>query len=174
MIATTMRNQLVAVIAVLGCAGGCATTGGKVSAVFAAVTATSTVLVATQSTGCERGSGEFGRCLQDAAMMVGLGLLTGVALFTSLVFEVYGAPDKPASPGLVQADGTPVWPPGAAPVVPLAARDPRAAQLTREANLAARVGHCYLVGALGAKVRGIDPDYYEQVFASDRAIASCL
>jgi hypothetical protein len=168
-----MPNQLAAVIAVLGCAGGCATTGGKASAVVAAVTATGTVLVATQSTGCERDGG-FGQCLEDAGMILGLGLLTGAALFTGLMFEVYGAPDKPPAPGLVQADGVPVWPPSAAPVVPLGTRDPRAAQLTHEAYLAARVGRCSLVGVLGAKVRDLDRDYYEQVFVSDRAIASCL
>jgi hypothetical protein len=166
-------KRLVGVVALAGCVGGCATTGGKVTAIIGAATAVSAVVVAANSA-CGKGDDAAVACLVDGEAIVGLGLLTGVAFFASMVFEIYGAPPlAPAPPQrpeqAADAPSVSVVP----PTIAIAARDPRAEQLTRQAVLAARVGHCYTVGALGTKVRAIDPGYYDRVFASDPTIASC-
>jgi hypothetical protein len=57
---------------------------------------------------------------------------------------------------------------------PPPASDPHVQQLTREAQLAARDGHCGVVVKIGEEVQTMDRGYYERVFVSDRTIASCL
>jgi hypothetical protein len=53
------------------------------------------------------------------------------------------------------------------------AKDPEAAQLTREAHDAAREGRCAPTAANGPRVNYLDAEYYDKVFLADDAIARC-
>ena len=55
----------------------------------------------------------------------------------------------------------------------VAAKDPAAAQLTREAHEAAREGKCGPTAANGPRVSYLDAEYYDKVFLADDAIARC-
>ena len=55
----------------------------------------------------------------------------------------------------------------------VAAKDPVAAQLTREAHEAAREGKCAATAANGPRVSYLDAEYYDKVFLADDAIARC-
>src|SRR5258706_16052167 len=88
-----MMLRLVAVILVLACVDGCATTGGKVSAGIGAIAMTGAVV-----------AGATGSCSPDALPIlgcenlgatVGLGLIAGAAFVAALVFETFAAPKVP-------------------------------------------------------------------------------
>jgi hypothetical protein len=55
----------------------------------------------------------------------------------------------------------------------VAAKDPAAAELTREAHAAAREGKCAPTAANGPRVQYLDAEYYDKVFLVDDAIARC-
>jgi hypothetical protein len=56
---------------------------------------------------------------------------------------------------------------------PIPARDPLAAQLTLQVHRAAQRNDCAPVASMGARVKALDPAYYEKVFVADAAIARC-
>ena len=162
-------------VALICCTGGCATTGGKVSAVVGTVAAVGAIATVATSHSCDANSDDGGSCIVTVAAVGGLGVVAVAAYFVAMVFESYGAASattvpaqSPARAGIAPAR------PAASPIVAVTARDPRAQLLTRQASIAARVGHCYTVGALAPQVEAIDPGYYQRVFAADPAIASCL
>jgi hypothetical protein len=178
MLASMKRNRLAAVIALSACMGGCATTGGKVSAIVGTVAAVGAVATVATTDSCDANRDDAGGCFLTVVAVGGLGLVAAGALFVAMVFEAYGAsrattvPAQP--PARVDAAPSPPAASTTAGTAAVAARDPRAELLTHQASLAARVGRCYTVGALGPQVQAIDPDYYNRVFATDPAIASCI
>lgn len=146
-----MTLRLVAVILVLACVDGCATTGGKVSAGIGAIAMTGAI-VAGATDSCSADALPFVAC-PNLGATVGLALIAGAAFATALVFETFAAPKTPLPPVI-----TP---------------DPQAERLTVLAQRAARLRRCHAVSSLGMRVRSIDPGYYERVFATDPVIATC-
>lgn len=146
-----MMLRLVAVILVLACGHGCATTGGKVSAGIGAIAMTGAVITGA-TVSCSADALPFVAC-QNLGATVGLALIAGAAFVSALVFETFAAPKTPVQP---------VVPP-----------DPHAERLTVLAQRAARLRRCHAVRSLGMRVRSIDPEYYERVFATDPVIANC-
>lgn len=85
------NTRRLAIILPLVLAGGCATTGGKVTAIIGGVAAVGTVVAASQVHNCPATT----ECFFSLGHTAVLGLTAGAALFASLVFEVLGAPDLP-------------------------------------------------------------------------------
>lgn len=106
-----------AAIAITACAG-CATTGGKVAAIAGAVAAAGAVVTfGAVSENCGRNS-DVVLCTSQAGAGVVLAVVSGLSFLTSMVIEIYSAPDLPPTPP--RAAGAtpppPLAPPGLTPV----------------------------------------------------------
>ena len=79
------------------------------------------------------------------------------------------APEPSARP-----EPLPSLPPLPPLVEAVVAIDPRAAQLTRQARIAAELRQCVAVGMFGDRVRALDRQYYDRVFVGDATIRGCF
>ncbi|HEX3763635.1 MAG TPA: hypothetical protein VHW23_33290 [Kofleriaceae bacterium] len=93
-----MMRHLVVAIALTACAG-CATTGGKVTAIVGAAAAGGAVVAFTGFGDCEHRTDNpvFG-CTAQAATVATLVVVSGLSFLTSMIIEIYSAPDLPPTP----------------------------------------------------------------------------
>ena len=126
-------------------------------------------------------------CIGTGLQALEMGTLGSVAFLSALYggYELHACRERrdelaqePAAPSTPTATASHPAPPSPPPDAPLVeavqARDPGAAQLTRQAHGAALRDQCGGVRAVQDRVRALDSDYYAQVFAVDPAIAECL
>jgi len=79
---------------------------------------------------------------------------------------------EPAPPPPPAPNSAPTPPPPPPRPVPVA-RDPRAAQMTSNAELAALQGDCVVAKVLGPRVKRLDPAYFQAAFVTNVAITNC-
>jgi len=102
-----MMRQLAAGLAFTVCAG-CATTGGKVTAIVGAAAAVGAVVAFEGVGDCEHRTDNpvFG-CLSQAGVVATLAVVSGLSFLTSMIIEIYSAPDLPPAPPARPAGGPP-------------------------------------------------------------------
>jgi hypothetical protein len=144
---------------------GCATTKGKVAgsiAVLALVTDL-TIGLSSKPARCW----EDGPCFSVAELVAaGLGQVALASGIFAMVAESHASLPAPEASARLEP-----LPP---PVESVVAIDPRAAQLTRQARIAAELRQCVAVGMFGERVRALDRRYHDQVFVADATIRRCF
>jgi hypothetical protein len=147
---------------------GCATTKGKVAGSIAVLALVTDLTIGLNSKPAR--CWEDGPCFSVAELVAaGLGQLALASGIVALVAESHASVPAPAPSA--RPEPLPPLPPLVEAVV---ATDPRAAQLTRQARIAAELRQCVAVGMFGDRVRALDRQYYDRVFASDVTIRGCF
>jgi hypothetical protein len=144
---------------------GCATTKGKVAGSIAVLAVVTDLTIGLNS--------KLPRCWEDGPcfsvaelVAAGLGQVALASGIFAMVAESHASLPPPAKSEWLE------------PLPPLlefvVAIDPRAAQLTRQARIAAELHQCVVVRMFRERVRALDRRYHDQVFVSDATIRGCF
>ena len=145
---------------------GCVTTKGKVGGSIAVLALVTDLAIGLNSKPPR--CWEDGPCFSVAELVAaGLGQVALASGILAMVAESH-------APTTAERLEPPPPPPPPPPLVEsVVAIDPRAAQLTRQARIAAELHQCVVVGMFRERVRALDQRYYDQVFAADVTIRGC-
>jgi hypothetical protein len=159
--------RILALLTVVLMVDGCATTTGKAAGTIAALGGTAVVIDVAATQGHDPNETIEHSAPQlyvTGVLLLGTLIAAGVALAAEASAPDAAAPvDDAPQPAVVVASAP----------IDASACDPRAAQLTRQARLAAQLGQCTAVSSFGDRVSAIDRRCYAGVFVTDAAIGRC-